>query len=180
MALACGGNGDGAPSVVDTPAGETPTDGAGGEGGELTLEEYFQRIEELGDDLNAGQDELLAEFGIASTVAETDEEVVEAFKEIIASLIPLSRGYVEDLERIDPPSEVEEAHNEAVALQVEALETIEDLNERVQRVESAAEVEELGPIDSAEFLDRRDQNCFALEAIAEENGIFVDLGCGPS
>ena len=152
-----------------------------GDGDELTLEEYFQRIEALEDDLNAEEEELLAEIATVSTVAATEEEELEILKEFMAVLIPLARSYVEGLERIDPPSEVEDVHNEAVALQVEARETIEDLNERVQRIESADELEEFEfELETADFLDRRDQNCFALEAIAEENGIFVDLGCGPS
>lgn len=69
VALACRGNGDGAPSADDTPAGETPTDGAGGEGGELTLEEYFQRIEALGYDLDDRKQEALSTGPVSAPCA---------------------------------------------------------------------------------------------------------------
>ena len=152
----------------------------GGDGG-LTLEEYFQRIDVLGNDLDDEIDRLGEEFDEAAEKAETEEEVIEAFRDFMDRLAALFGDFVSELESIDPPSEVEDAHNEIVAVQAEGLELLEDLDERAQRAESVSDVEEVGAeLEGPVFTDvsdRGEQACFALEAIADANGIDVDLEC---
>jgi len=153
----------------------------GGGEEDLTLEEYFQRIDVLGDDTDDEIDRLNEEFEAAAEEAETEEEVIEAFHDFFGPLTASFEDFVAELESIDPPSEVEDAHNEAVAVQAEGLELFEDLNERAQRVESASGMEEVvaeleGPVFT-DISDRNEQACFGLEAIADANGIDVDLEC---
>ncbi len=155
--------------------------GGGGGGDELTLEEYFQRMDVLGDDLEDEIDRLGEEFEEAIEGAETEEDVIEPFRDFFDRLRARFEDFVVDLDSIDPPSEVEDAHNEIVAVQAEGLELLEDLDERAQRAESASDFEELsaeldGPVFT-DVSDRGEQACFALEAIADENGIDVDLEC---
>jgi DNA repair exonuclease SbcCD ATPase subunit len=156
----------------------------GGDGDGLTLEEYFQRIDVLGSDLEDEIDRLGEEFDEATEAAEeaeTEEEMIEPSRDSFNRLAALVGDFVSELESIDPPSEVEDAHNEIVAAQAEGLDLLEDLNERAQRVESASDMEEVwaeleGPVFTA-VSDRSEQACFALEAIADANGIDVDLEC---
>ena len=153
----------------------------GGDGDGLTLEEYFQRIDVLGSDLEDEIDRLGEEFDEAAEEAETEEEMIEPSRYSFNRLAALSGDFVSELESIDPPSEVEDAHNEIVAVQAEGLELLEGLNERAQRVESASDMEEVwaefaGP-EFTDISDRNEQACFALEAIADDNGIDVDLEC---
>lgn len=148
---------------------------------ELTLEEYFQRIDALGDDLDDELDMMNDEFEETAREAETEEEVIRGFRDFMDPLPALYEEFVAELETIDPPSEVEDAHNEMVAVQAEGLEMIEDLNERAQGAESASDVEEVGAeLEGPAFTavsDRSEQACFAMEAIADANGIDVDLEC---
>ena len=155
--------------------------GACGGDGELTLEEYFQRMDVLGNDLEDESNRLGEEFEEAIEGAETEEEVIEPFRDFFDRLAALFGDFVSEVESIDPPSEVEDAHNEIVAVQAEGLELLEDLDERAQRAESASDFEELsaeleGPVFT-DVSDRSEQACFALEAIADDNGIDVDLEC---
>lgn len=150
-------------------------------GDELTLEEYFQQIDVLGNDAEDEIDRLVEEFEEAIEGAETEEDVIEPFRDFFDRSAALFGDVVSELESIDPPSEVEDAHNEFVAVQAEGLELLEDLDERAQRAESASDFEELsaeldGPVFT-DVSDRGEQACFALEAIADENGIDVDLEC---
>ncbi len=152
----------------------------GGDGG-LTLEEYFQRIDAIGADAEDEVDRLTEEYVEAAEEVRTEEGLIEPFRDFFNQLATLSGDFVSELEGIDPPSEVEDAHNETVAVQTEGLELFEELNERAQRVETASDMEEVGaelegPV-FAYLADRSEEACFALEAIADENGIDVDLDC---
>lgn len=152
-----------------------------GDGNELTLEQYFQRIDALGNDLDEELNRLNEEFEETVEEAESEEKVVDAFRNFLDPQPRLFEDFVGELESIALPSEVEDAHNEMVAIQAEGLELLEDLNERAQRFESASDVEELvaeleGPAFTA-IGDQTEQACFALEAIADANGINVDLEC---
>ena len=155
--------------------------GGSGGGGELTLEEYFQRIDVLGNDFEDDINRLTDEFEEAAQEVRTEEQLIEPFRDFFDRLGALTEDFIADLESIDPPSEVEDAHNEIVAAQAEGLELLEELNERAQRVVSISDMEELsaefeGPVFT-DISDRSEQACFALEAIADDNGIDVDLEC---
>ncbi len=152
-----------------------------GDGDELTLEQYFQRIDALGNDLDDELNRLNEEFEETVEEAKTEEEVIDAFRDFLDPQPGLFEDFVGELQSIAPPSEVEDAHNEMVAIQAEGLGLLEDLNERAQRVESASDVEEVGAeLEEPAFTaiaDQTEQACFALEAIADANGIDVDLEC---
>ena len=152
----------------------------GGNGG-LTLEEYFQRLDTLGGDFDDEIDRLGEEFDEAADEAETEEEVIDDFRDFSGSMTELFADLVADIERIDPPSEVEDAHNELVAAQREGRDLLEELNERAQRAESVSDVEDWsaefeGPVSTA-ISDRTEQACLALQEIADDNDIDVDLEC---
>ena len=155
--------------------------GACGGDGQITLEEYFQRIDVLGDNFEDDTNRLADEFEEAAQEVATEEQLIEPFRAFFDRLGALTEDFVADIESIDPPSEVEDAHNEIVAAQAEGLELLEELNERAQRVVSISDMEELsaefeGPVFT-DISDRSEQACFALEAIADDNGIDVDLEC---
>ncbi len=155
--------------------------GACGGDGELTLEEYFQRIDVLGNDFEDDTNRLSDEFGEAAQEVTTEEELIEPFRDFFDRLGALAEDFIADLESIDPPPEVEDAHNEIVAAQAEGLELLEELNERAQLVESISDMEDLsaefaGPVFT-DVSDRSEQACLGLQAIADDNGIDVDLEC---
>jgi regulator of protease activity HflC (stomatin/prohibitin superfamily) len=155
--------------------------GACGDDDELTLEEYFQQMDTLAADFEDEIDRLGEEFQEAADEAETEEEVIDDFHDFSDSLTELFEDFVADVEGIDPPSEVEDAHNELAAAQREGQDLLEELNERAQRSESVSDVEDWsaefeGPVSTA-ISDRTEEACFALQAIADDNDIDVDLEC---
>lgn len=86
------------------------------------------------------------------------------------------------MESLDPPSEAEAAHSVFVRELRFRVELMESLADRAAEVESLSGLEEV----FAEFEDpefevaavRFDDACRALEQVAADNGIEVDLDCG--
>ncbi len=160
IAAACGGDGDGG-------------------GGELTLEEYFQRVEELDTALQAGEaalDEQMEE-DLASVTDEQDalDLVIDGFEAQLGNF----EDFVDDLDRLDPPAEVEDAHNEAVAAQRDFLALFGDILGQLGDSDSFDAVDALfGTDEFAAAEERATQSCLAVEQIGVSNGFDVDLDCG--
>ena len=168
IAAACGGDGDG------------DGDGGGdGGGGALTLQEYFQRVEELDTALQAEEaalDERM-EDDLASVTDEQDalDLVQDGFEAQLANI----EDFVDDLDGLDPPAEVEDAHNEAVAAQRDFLDLFKDVLAQLGDIDSFDAVDELfGADDIAAAEERATQSCLAVEQIGVSNGFDVDFDCG--
>ena len=165
IAAACGGDGDGG--------------GGDGGGGELTLEEYFQRVEELDDELQADEaalDEQM-EQDLASVTDEQDalDLVRDGFEAQLANV----EDFVDDLDSLDPPAEVEDAHNEAVAAQRDFLVLFRDILDQLGDSDSFDAVDALfGTDEFAAAEERATQSCLAVEQIGVSNGFDVDFDCG--
>jgi hypothetical protein len=161
--------------VLGTIAGAC--DGGGGR----ALEEYFQRIESVLRSADDDFGKLVAEFEEAVDEVETEEGVTEAFRAYSRSADELYADVVADLESIDPPSDVEDAHEEFVAAETAGRDMFEELNEQAQRAESASDMEEwmaeFGGPEVTAVSNRSDQACLALQVIADDNGVDVDLEC---
>ncbi len=144
---------------------------------ELTLEEYFGQVEALDEEATA-QTEALG-FPEEQEFA-SEEEQIEAFREFFEGSVRIFTDLVDALDDIDPPAEVEGPHEEAVAAGTELVDTFQDLTDRMADVESTSELEALFEEDDPEVeaaSDRFDNACFALEDIADANGIAFDLEC---
>lgn len=151
-------------------------DGGGSGGGdELTLEEYFQRMETIS---NEGRDDLLAlqeQFPDAS--AEPDEML--AFFEGFIEIFGATMTQVADL---NPPGEAEDAHKEFRDAGADLVELGPSVSERLAQVASTADLEaffeELNQNEELNEASRRfDEACNNLQAIADDNGIDADLRC---
>ena len=81
----------------------------GGSNQELTLEEYFLRFEELGDRTGEQLEALLAKL---DEEPETEEERLAIFQDWFAASLQLQRDFLDDLDDINPPLEVEDAHRQ--------------------------------------------------------------------
>ena len=137
-----------------------------GGGGEPTLEEYFQQVEEAYGKFEA--------VGLESGDKEYDS--VEDFMN--NSFIPTYRDFVDALENIDPPAEVELAHEELVAAQAEVLQLFEDSTDRYAALRSLVDLGEL--LDEPDFQavnNRAIEACTNLLKIAGINGIPVKIDC---
>lgn len=145
-----------------------------GDGG-LSLDEYFQRVDELDEATDAQLEELQDAFpGAYEQPAPT--------RDFFNAALPIFTHFVDALDEIDPPSEVEDAHNEAVASGRAFTEALEDFADRLAGVETSSELEDLfSELDEdPEFTaaeERFDAACFALQDIADANDIEIELDC---
>ena len=145
----------------------------GGGGEELTLVEYFQQVETLDDEL----DERFEALELREEFASQEEQVL-AFQDFFAAVIPILAEFVDAIDDLDPPAEVEDAHEEVVDSGREFVADAEELTNELADVGSSSELEEV--FDDPEYeaaSDRFLQACFALQDIADANGIDVVLTC---
>ena len=149
--------------------------GGGGGGGELTLEEYFQRLEAVSSAYEQRGDALFENFG---EEFDTEEDQVRATQEFWKEFLVLLEEFIGDLDDVNPPSEAEAAHEDSVDAGGEMLEAFQELVDQVAQAETLEELaERFDDVEFEESSDRFGQACVALEAIADENDIDVDLDC---
>ena len=147
----------------------------GGGGEELTLEEYFRRIQALSDEVDERFDPLVEAL---NQEFDSEAEQIEATRVFFNADMPILRDFEDGLDDLDPPAEVEGAHQEFVAANTELVDTLQDVTDRMADVASTSELQEL--LDAPELeaaTTRFDNACFSLEDIADANGIAFDLEC---
>jgi hypothetical protein len=147
----------------------TPTDG------KLSLEQYFQQVQAIWDDYDEQEAAVSRQFPAGFGEPEATQKGFSAVTAIFREAL----GKQDDL---DPPAEAQEAHQEFLAAGRVVLEGCEDTADRLAEAESWSEVEELisDLLEDPEIVAARDRftdACFALEAIAHNNDIDVDLDC---
>jgi hypothetical protein len=143
-----------------------------GGSGELTLEEYFERVGELDDEQSQASDDLDAELNGLGEDADPDD-LADSF----AEQIDLLEDFAGDLDDIEPPAEVEDAHERVVAGLRAAGEEFEALVDRFRDADSIEEA--FNSFDDSDFteLERATEACRELESIAADNNITVDFDC---
>ena len=84
------------------------------------------------------------------------------------------------LDDLEPPAEAETAHNELVAAVGPIPALFNDVAQQVPDTVTLEESENYDPFpggEGTEPLQRLDEACAALEQVAADNGIEVDLAC---
>ena len=141
----------------------------GGDDDELTLEEYFQRFQAIGDDAD---ERLEALHKDGDNEFASEEEELQAYRDFVDAGAQIQRDFVDALDDIEPPPEVEDPHNQLVDALPELLDLLQDL---VAAVESVFELQEPPDPELEAAQDRSDQACFELQDIADANGIDVHI-----
>jgi hypothetical protein len=156
MAAACGGGDDG-----------------------LTAEEYFQRLESLGNDINQRSEALGDQWQEQLESITSEEEVMGLSRDFYTDMVSLTGDFRDRLEDIDPPEEVRDAHDEFKDVAGALLETSRDIADQLQEAESEAEFLDLTTSEALRAVGERfDEACSSLKRIAADMGIEVDLDCG--
>ena len=177
---ACNGD-DGAgggetPAADETPAGmETPAPG-----GETapSLEEYFSEIQAISDDANAGRAALSSEFQTARDPGASEEQSAAAAQRLFEGLAMVASEARDRLRGIDPPAAAKDAHDELALATAAIEEECQDTADRAAEVESRSDILELAvECESVEAFSQYRVPCRALEEIADDNGIQVNLTC---
>ena len=155
-----------------------------GGGGELSLEEYFQRVDAIFEEVEERQDELEGMFDESNEEASTIEESIEALQDYVPRLVSVTIQGIDEMEELDPPQDAKEAHEEwlTAAKVIEPL--FEELLDGLEEVETLDQVEEFAAqfeepeIEAASL--RAQEACAGLQAVADANAIDVDLDCESS
>jgi hypothetical protein len=164
----CGGGGDEGNGA--NGGGQAATENGDGGG---SLDEYFQQLKALSDDATAQFDAVSEEFpGVFSDPGDT--------RDALAKLDSVFDDIFARLDDMDPPDEVKQAHNDfrdGVVIQRQAFDKIASA---AADAESAPELQQaieaiLPDLDAAS--SKINGACLALQGIADDNGVVVDLQC---
>jgi hypothetical protein len=143
-----------------------------GEGGS-SLNEYFQQLKALSDDTSVQFNAVFEKFpGVFQEPADT--------RDALAEMDALYDGVFAGFDALDPPDQVRQFQNDfrdGIAAQRQGF---RDLASAIADVESASELEQVLEAKLPELDATSSQinaACLALQGIADDNGIVVDLEC---
>lgn len=161
--------------ATDEVGGDEPTDEPSGDTAQPSSEltDYFQDLDDAENDFRAAQDARGAEFAALG-----DTTPVEDAVDLISDLRNAVDDFVGKLEDIDPPAEAAAPHEETIAGFQVVSDTIGDALDAADS--GATTIEVLDFFETPEALEAQtalDATCNALQQIATDNGIDVDLGC---
>lgn len=150
---------------------------SGGDGGELTLEEYFARVQQISDEADAESADIEAEYE-AVDFTNFSPELRDEYAAYFAAALEFFDGVIDELDAVQPPDEAADAHDEYVAkyraLSLEFSEVAGDLD----GFETESDFNEA--FLSGGFVDAvsdAEEACNGLQGLADDNNIAVDLEC---
>jgi hypothetical protein len=150
--------------------------GDGGDGEEVSLDEYFQQFDAI-------------EEGMAVSVSGLDDASEGIIGEDLAATQDYVDGYqaiveqgLNDVRALNPPSEAKDAQDEFVTALSNMVSVWGDLSDRLADVGTTSEMQTLltemvNETSWLEATDRFTEACRGLQGIADENGIEVTLDC---
>jgi hypothetical protein len=144
----------------------------------LSLEEYFQRVDEIGDRAS-----LASSTRTAGAPAEdaSEEEIAAWARGSLHESASIMRDVRGSFNKLKPPSEVKEPHDQFVKALTATSDAIDDVADGLPTSLSLTEVQTLGVLlDTPELNEasaQLDTACRTLQSIADENEIAVDLEC---
>ena len=144
----------------------------------LTLEEYFAELEAIDADADSEFEAMFANFPEDPFADEADLEV---FKDVVVGFPRIVGDLVDGVNALDPPSEVEDAHQALVDAGEDIIVAFDEGVKAINEAETMAEVEtvmeQLDPtIDGAQGVF--DAACFTVVDIGIANDIHVSVTCG--
>lgn len=143
------------------------------DGDDLTLEEYFQRVDEIDNDSNQRIDAVFN--GI------TDENDVEQFRAAFKEFAPLLQDAADDFDGIDPPGDAEAEHNTMADALNDFAAKANDIADDADDIEASTPDEFFAAVDEQGFTEAEekfDTACQDLLQVAADNSIQVEIDCG--
>jgi hypothetical protein len=141
-------------------------------GSALSLEEYVERMQTTTDELEAAGEQFVA---VARSAVDPDTgAVVDAavLQGLLDDTVVALDDYFDELGRLEPPSDVEEAHNAFVTVAAPRLEQWRSAADRAGEIESFEELATI-TLKNPEFT----ATCEALEQAVGNHGLVLDLDC---
>ncbi len=150
----------------------------GGGGGGLSAEEYFRKLEAIANETQ--QQESAAQPSEEEAANLTLDEQKETGIELLNAFASITDDAAKKTDELNPPNDIQEEHDNLVAEAQNLAQTLSDF---------AAEAEDIPPEGVEEFFNSRvfvqstfaafDQACLALQQIADDEGVGVNLNCLP-
>lgn len=145
----------------------------------LTLEEYFAEFEAIDADVNSQFEALFADFP-EDEDAFANAANLELLKDLLDGFPRITGDWVDRAKDLDPPAEVEDAHNDLIDAGEALLVAHEERAEVMGDAETMAELETISrEVDPSTTVAEaaRDAACLAVVDIAVANDIHVSITC---
>jgi hypothetical protein len=141
------------------------------DGEALSLEEYFERVDELDQERTDASDEL------DEGAAEIGDDDVDAIIDYFRSYVDVFEDFTDGMDDLDAPDEAADAHDEAVSNLRDGIDSLRDTLGEMEDVDSADDLFAIIEDADSSGLDAANAACVELIEIASDNGIEVDLNC---
>lgn len=149
--------------------------------GDLTLGEYFERVKAIHEVGEKRFAPVANDFSTAFDPKGAVQDRIEALRNALNGAVAANRARADDYDRLNPPSQAEEQHNELVGSISDVADLLADLSARTEEVDSQSDLKEmLAEFEKREFVEaaeRPGRVCVALQTVADENNVKVDLAC---
>lgn len=143
------------------------SDDKDGGDGTVSLDEYFQQIDELAATLES---DLAA---VPSDDPSSVDDAVTQLSDVTAAFDSFANG----LDDIDPPAEAADAHDATASSMHDWVDELNGVSDEVAGAASGADaLALLNGLDTS-GLEASQQGCRDLQEVADSNQIDVDLGC---
>ena len=150
-------------------------------GGALSLEEYFKRLDEIDNRSAERSDALQDQLNLISDETAQDQERIDAAQSAFPEFVSILDEFFADMDKLEPPKEVQADHEEALDAGSEASTFFDDAAADVAAAESLSELDlALSVLNSPEFTaadQRFSDACVSLQKKADDNNIDVNLEC---
>ena len=148
-------------------------------GGGLSLEEYLKRVDELDNQSGERTDALSDRLNLISDESAPDQERIDAAQSAIPEFVSILDDFLSGLKALDPPSDVQQEHEESLAAGEAAAELFDGVATQVGNAESIPELDQaLSVLNSDEYTaadQRFTDACLALQAKLEYSNVAYSL-----
>jgi hypothetical protein len=151
---------------------------AGCSNGGMTPEEYFTELERLSQASDAAFEEWQQDLTDDLQNIGSPEDADEVLRPALEEARGIMQGSLDDVDGLDPPDEAADGHEELVASFRASLDAFDRLLEDYGELGFEGVAAELQGGEFQELDRRQNEACSALQAVADDLGIEVDLSCG--
>ena len=146
-------------------------------GGGLSLEEYFTKMDDLQSSFEQMSEDSQAQVQAALQDVTSNDEALVVFKEYLEENLAAIDEQLGRFEDLTPPGEAESEHEDLLEAGDAIRDALADVIGRYDEFDSVDEVAQSFDTNLGDAEQQGTDACNALQAVAEDNDIDVDLGC---
>ncbi|HEV8564342.1 MAG TPA: hypothetical protein VGR41_05475 [Actinomycetota bacterium] len=150
---------------------------AGCGGGGLSLQEYLTTMDGLQSSFQQKSEDSQTEVQAALQEVTSNEDALTVFRGYLEESLAAIDEQLAKLEGLDPPSEAESEHEDLLEAGNAIRDSLADVIDRYGEFGSVEEVAQFFTTNLGDAEQQGTDACNALQAVADDNEIDVDLGC---